>query len=128
MNKWALRKPFRGYDDGGTGYDFLKDAILENDFASRGISFDRSEIIVSDGAKSDTGNIQEIFGIDNIVAVTDPVYPVYVDTNVMAGRTGSLNEKGQFEKIVYMPCNAENNFTPELPQAKGRPDLPLLPQ
>lgn len=118
IEEMGVKETFRGYDDGGTGYDFLKNAILENDFTPRGVTLDTSEIILSDGAKSDTGNIQEIFGLDNIIAVTDPVYPVYVDTNVMAGRTGIANEKRQFEKIVYMPCTAENNFTPELPQEK----------
>jgi LL-diaminopimelate aminotransferase len=105
---------FRGYGP-EQGYDFLIDAIIENDFNSRGIELDSQEVFVSDGAKCDTGNIQEIFGIDNVIAVTDPVYPVYVDTNVMAGRTGQANKNGQYSKIVYMPCTAENNFIPELP-------------
>ncbi len=105
---------FRGYGP-EQGYDFLVNAIIENDFNPRGVELDKSEIFVSDGAKCDTGNIQEIFGLDNVVAVTDPVYPVYVDTNVMAGRTGRANQNGQYERIVYMPCTAENNFIPELP-------------
>ena len=105
---------FRGYGP-EQGYDFLIDAIIENDFRSRGVELDSSEVFVSDGAKCDTGNIQEIFGLDNIIAVTDPVYPVYVDTNVMAGRTGAAGENGQYEKIVYMPCTAENSFLPEIP-------------
>jgi len=92
---------FRGYDDGGIGYEFLRKAIIENDFNPRGIELETDEVIVSDGSKSDTGNIGEIFGLANVVAVADPVYPVYVDTNVMAGRT--------------MPCTAENNFAPALP-------------
>jgi LL-diaminopimelate aminotransferase len=106
---------FRGYGP-EQGYDFLINAIIENDFNSRGVEIDSSEIFVSDGAKCDTGNIQEILGIDNVVAVTDPVYPVYVDTNVMAGRTGKANKNGQYNKIVYMPCTAENNFIPDLPE------------
>ncbi len=106
---------FRGYDYGGIGYEFLRKAIIENDFNPRGIELETDEVIVSDGAKSDTGNIGEIFGLANVVAVADPVYPVYVDTNVMAGRTKAATETGQFEGIVYMPCTAENNFTPALP-------------
>jgi LL-diaminopimelate aminotransferase len=106
---------FRGYDDGGIGYEFLRKAIIENDFNPRGIELETDEVIVSDGAKSDTGNIGEIFGLANVVAVADPVYPVYVDTNVMAGRTKAATETGQFEGIVYMPCTAENNFAPALP-------------
>ncbi len=107
---------FHGYDDGGIGYQFLREAILTHDFTARGVELDADEIFVSDGAKCDTGNVQEIFGLDNIVAVTDPVYPVYVDTNVMAGRTGQVNEIGQYEKIVYMPATAENDFVPGPPQ------------
>ena len=98
------------------GYDFLIDAIIENDFKPRGIDLDRSEVFISDGSKCDVANIQEIFGLDNIVAIPDPVYPVYVDSNVMAGRTGPANKNGQYEKIVYMPCTAENNFIPDLPK------------
>ncbi len=100
------------------GYNFLIDAIIKNDFNSRNIELDRSEIFISDGAKCDTGNIQEIFGLNNVIAVTDPVYPVYVDTNVMAGRTGQADENGQYEKIVYMPCTTENNFIPDIPKQK----------
>ena len=106
---------FRGYDDGGIGYEFLRKTIIENDFNPRGIELETDEVIVSDGSKSDTGNIGEIFGLANVVAVADPVYPVYVDTNVMAGRTKGATETGQFEGIVYMPCTAENNFAPALP-------------
>jgi LL-diaminopimelate aminotransferase len=108
---------FRGYGP-EQGYDFLIDVIIENDFNSRNIELDHSEVFISDGAKCDTGNIQEIFGLDNVIAVTDPVYPVYVDTNVMAGRTGQAGENGQYSKIVYMPCTAENNFIPDIPQQK----------
>jgi LL-diaminopimelate aminotransferase len=107
---------FRGYGP-EQGYDFLIDAIIENDYNRRGVDLEGSEVFVSDGAKCDTGNILDIFGLDNIVAITDPSYPVYVDSNVMAGRTGEANENGQFEKIVYMPCTAENNFIPVLPDS-----------
>ncbi|MBN1392479.1 MAG: LL-diaminopimelate aminotransferase [Sedimentisphaerales bacterium] len=105
---------FRGYGP-EQGHNFLIDAIIKNDFNSRGIDLNKDEVFISDGAKCDTGNIQEIFGLDNVIAVTDPVYPVYVDTNVMAGRTGQADKNGQYGKIVYMPCTAENNFIPELP-------------
>jgi LL-diaminopimelate aminotransferase len=98
------------------GYDFLINAIIENDYKSRGIDLQPSEIFVSDGSKCDTGNIQEIFGQDNIIAVTDPVYPVYVDTNVMAGRTGKATQQGTYEGIIYLPCTAENSFIPDLPK------------
>ena len=108
-------KTFKGYDDSGIGYEFLREAIKENDFTSRGVDIDIDEIIVSDGTKCDTGNMQEIFGLDNVIAVSDPVYPVYVDTNVMSGRTGGPVEKGRYEGIVYMPCTEENNFVPDLP-------------
>ncbi len=105
---------FHGYGP-EQGYDFLIDAIIENDFNRRGVALDSSEVFISDGAKCDTGNMQEVFGADNVIAVTDPVYPVYVDTNVMAGRTGRANQNGQYDGIVYMPCVAENDFIPELP-------------
>ena len=107
---------FRGYGP-EQGYDFLKEAIVKNDFPNLGIEPD--EIFVSDGAKCDCGNIVDIFGIDNKVAITDPVYPVYLDTNVMSGRSGNYNEENQmYENIVYMPVNQENNFVPELPKTK----------
>ena len=115
VDEMGEAKTFRGYDDGGIGYEFLREAINRGDFNARGVELDNDEIFISDGAKCDTGNMQEIFGADNTIAVTDPVYPVYVDTNVMAGRTGAANEKGQYGKIVYMPCTAENNFIPEVP-------------
>jgi LL-diaminopimelate aminotransferase len=114
VDEMARPETFRGYGP-EQGYDFLINAIIENDFNARDVDLEPGEIFISDGAKCDTGNIQEIFGIDNVVAVTDPVYPVYVDTNVMAGRTGRVSKKGQYEKIVYMPCTAENNFVPDLP-------------
>jgi LL-diaminopimelate aminotransferase len=115
IDDMAKAATFRGYGP-EQGYDFLISAIIENDYNSRGVELEKSEVFVSDGAKCDTGNILDIFGLDNVVAITDPSYPVYVDSNVMAGRTGEANENGQFEKIVYMPCTAENNFNPELPK------------
>ena len=109
---------FKGYDDGGIGYEFLREAIRENDYNTRGVDVDVDEIVISDGAKCDSGNMQEIFGLDNVVAVSDPVYPVYVDTNVMAGRTGSTAGQGRYEGIVYMPCTEQNRFVPEPPDEK----------
>ena len=116
-DKMGTREGLHGYGP-EQGYDFLRNLIADNDYKSRGVDIDIDEIFVSDGAKCDTGNMQEIFGLDNVVAVTDPVYPVYVDTNVMAGRTGNAKDNGQYDGIVYMPINAENNFNPELPTEK----------
>jgi len=113
----AEHKTFRGYGP-PQGYDFLANAIIENDFESRGIKLDRDELFISDGAKSDIANIQEIFGTDNLVAVPDPVFPLYVDTNVMAGRTGLAKANGEYDRILYMPCLAENEFIPQIPQQK----------
>lgn len=107
---------FRGYPP-DYGYDFLIEAIRKNDYEMRGADIAADEIFVSDGAKSDTGGIGDIFSLDNIVAVCDPVYPVYVDSNAMAGRAGEPTDKG-FANIVYMPCNKENGFLPELPEEK----------
>ena len=108
-------KTFRGYGP-EQGYEFLRSKIIEFDYKKYGIDLSIDEIFVSDGAKCDTGNIGDIFSKDNRVAITDPVYPVYIDTNIMAGRAGTYNENtGKFENIIYMPCNAENNFEPELP-------------
>lgn len=108
---------FRGYGP-EQGYSFLINKIIENDYTPRGIQLAEDEVFVSDGAKTDTANFQEIFGLDNIFAVTDPVYPVYVDSNVMAGRTGEYKETGHYDSITYLPCTAENSFTPELPKNK----------
>ena len=116
VDEMAQPATFRGYGP-EQGYEFLIKAIIDNDYTPRGIQLGLDEVFVSDGAKSDVGNIQEIFGVDNIVAITDPVYPVYLDSNVMAGRTGAYQD-GRFQKIVYMPCTAENDFTPALPQSK----------
>ena len=105
---------FMGYGP-EQGYDFLAKAIIENDYKPYGVDLELSEVFISDGAKCDTGNIQEIFGLDNKIAVTDPVYTVYVDTNVMAGRTGEMGDDGMYEGLTYLKCNAENGFVPELP-------------
>ena len=111
------RGSFKGYGP-EQGYGWLREAIARHDFQSRGCDIDADEIFISDGSKCDTGNILDIFGDDNKIAVTDPVYPVYVDTNVMAGHTGSANDKGEFEGLVYLPVTAENNFTAEVPAEK----------
>lgn len=108
------RSSFRGYGP-EQGYDFLRDAIAENDFKARGVNISASEIFVSDGSKCDTGNILDIFGKNNRIAVLDPVYPVYVDTNVMAGHTGPADDNGRYEGLVYLPVTADNGFSPELP-------------
>jgi LL-diaminopimelate aminotransferase len=109
---------FRGYGP-EQGYAFLREAIVENDFRSKGINIDADEIFVSDGAKSDTGNIGDIFSKDNKVAITDPSYPVYVDTNAMGGRAGEPNKQNVWSNLIYLPCNAENNFIPSLPTEKA---------
>ena len=111
------RATFKGYGP-EQGYAWLREKIAKYDFQARGCNVDASEIFISDGSKCDTGNILDIFGDNNIIAVTDPVYPVYVDTNVMAGHTGSANDKGEFEGLVYLPITAENNFTASLPTQK----------
>lgn len=108
---------FRGYGP-EQGYDFLREKIAEFNYKSRGVDIDADEIFVSDGSKSDCGNIQEIFDQNAKVALPDPVYPVYLDTNVMAGRTGKLTENGYFEGVTYLPSTAENNFSPALPKTK----------
>ena len=104
---------FHGYGP-DFGYDFLIDAIIASDYAARGVEIGRDEVFISDGAKSDVGNLQELFGPDAKIAVTDPVYPVYVDSNAMAGRLGQY-ENGQWTGLTYLPCNAENGFVPPLP-------------
>lgn len=113
VDEMANKSTFHGYGP-EQGYDFLIDTIIKNDFEPRGIELSSSEVFISDGAKSDTGNIGDILGLDNKVAVTDPVYPVYVDSNVMGGRAGQLNGK-QWSDITYMACTAENNFIPSIP-------------
>lgn len=116
VDDMADEKSFYGYPP-EYGYDFLREKIRDGDFLSRGVSLGTDEIFVSDGAKSDTGNIGDIFGTENTVAICDPVYPVYIDTNVMGGRAGELLADGQWSKIVYLPCTAGNNFLPDLPQS-----------
>ena len=117
VEQMGRRETFHGYGP-EQGYEFLRKAIAENDYTSRGVKIDPDEVFVSDGAKCDTGNIQEIFGLGNVIAVTDPVYPVYVDTNVMAGRTGDCDANGRYARIVYLPCTAQNDFVPVLPKKK----------
>lgn len=115
---------FHGYGP-EQGYDFLIQAILEHDYRSRGVELRPTEIFVSDGAKSDTGNLGDILGTGNKVAITDPVYPVYIDSNVMAGRAGELQANGQWNRLTYLPCTAENHLSLLSPGA-GRHDLFVL--
>ena len=118
VEEQGTQEGFRGYGP-EQGYDFLRKAIVENDYKSRGIEIEEDEIFVSDGAKCDCGNIVDIFAQDNKVAITDPVYPVYLDTNVMSGRSGKWDEdKNIYENIVYLPVTAQNDFKPELPKEK----------
>ena len=124
VDEMANAETFHGYAP-DLGYEFLRSAIAKNDYEARGCQISADEIFVSDGAKSDSGNIQEIFGTDNKVAVCDPVYPVYVDTNVMAGRTGTYDAAtGTWSNVIYMPCTKETNFAPEIP--KETPDIIYL--
>ncbi len=111
------RSTFKGYGP-EQGYGWLREKIATQDFQARGCDIDASEIFISDGSKCDSGNILDIFGNNNTIAVTDPVYPVYVDTNVMAGNTGDVNDQGEYEGLVYLPITAENNFTAEIPTQK----------
>ncbi|MDF2872738.1 MAG: aspartate aminotransferase [Anaerocolumna sp.] len=123
-DEMGSKDTFKGYAP-DLGYDFLRGLIAENDYKSRGVTIALDEIFVSDGAKSDSANIQEIFSQDNKIAVCDPVYPVYVDSNVMAGRTGDyLADTGKWSNVIYMPCTSENNFVPEFP--KEDPDIIYL--
>lgn len=124
VDEMGKAETFHGYAP-DLGYEFLRNAIAENDYKTRGCNIQADEIFVSDGAKCDSGNIQEIFSLDNKIAVCDPVYPVYVDSNVMAGRTGTYDpDKQTWSDVIYMPCTAANNFAPELP--KETPDLIYL--
>ena len=124
VDEMADGATFRGYAP-DLGYAFLREAIAENDFRARGCEIGPDEIFVSDGAKCDSGNIQELFAFDNRIAVCDPVYPVYVDSNVMAGRTGTYDpETGYWSDVIYMPCTEENGFVADLP--KERPDIIYL--
>lgn len=113
VDEMGVQETFRGYGP-DFGYDFLVNAIREGDYASRGIDLAFDEVFISDGAKCDVGNIQELFSDDAVIAVTDPVYPVYVDSNAMAGRAGDFVD-GAWNRLVYLPCNAENNFVPAVP-------------
>lgn len=117
VDEMANAKTFRGYGP-EHGYDFLEKAIIKNVFNPRGIQLDTNEVFINDGAKSDTGNIGDILGLDNTICVTDPIYPVYIDSNAMAGRTGDIAADGKWSKVTYMPCTRENNFTPAIPQGK----------
>lgn len=124
VDEMADAKTFKGYAP-DLGYEFLRNTIAENDYIAKGVQITADEIFVSDGAKSDSANIQEIFSLDNKIAVCDPVYPVYVDSNVMAGRTGTYDgTTGLWSDVIYMPCSAENGFAPEFP--KENPDLIYL--
>lgn len=117
VEEMGNRDTFKGYGP-EQGYLWLREKIAAHDFQARGCSIDAAEIFISDGSKCDCGNILDIFGSDNTIAVTDPVYPVYVDTNVMAGHTGPVKENGEYEGLVYLPITAENNFTAEIPTQK----------
>jgi len=124
VDEMGHAETFHGYAP-DLGYAFLRDTIAKNDYRDRGCDISSDEIFVSDGAKCDCSNIQEIFSLDNKIAVCDPVYPVYVDSNVMAGRAGDYDAATErFTNVIYMPCTAENNFTPDLP--KETPDLIYL--
>lgn len=124
-NEMADEKTFKGYAP-DLGYSFLRDKISKVDYKDRGCDIEPDEIFVSDGAKCDCANIQELFDVNNTIAICDPVYPVYIDSNVMAGRTGRYdNDKTRFEDVVYMPCNADNGFAPLLPSGKA-PDMIYL--
>ena len=124
VDEMGKAETFHGYAP-DLGYEFLRNAIVEHDSKKRGADISADEIFVSDGAKSDSGNIGDIFSVDNKIAVCDPVYPVYVDTNAMAGRTGDyIPEQQKWSNVIYMPCTAETNFAPELP--KETPDIIYL--
>lgn len=124
VDEMGHAETFHGYAP-DLGYEFLRSAIAAGDYKSRGVDIAIDEIFVSDGAKCDSSNIQEILGLDNVIAVCDPVYPVYVDSNVMAGRTGTYNaETGNWSNVIYMPCTEENGFAPSLP--KETPDIIYL--
>ena len=124
VDEMAHAETFHGYAP-DLGYEFLRTAMAKNDYQDRGCDIKADEILISDGAKGDSGNIQEIFAKDNKIAVCDPVYPVYVDTNVMAGRTGTYDPKTEtWSDVIYMPCTKETNFAPELP--KETPDIIYL--
>ena len=116
VDELANKETFHGYGP-EQGYDFLIDAVIRNDYAPRGVYLESGEVFISDGAKSDTGNIGDILRHDNSIGVTDPIYPVYIDSNVMCGRAGIL-EDGRWSNVVYLPCLSENNFVPEIPDRR----------
>ena len=116
VDELASKETFHGYGP-EQGYDFLIDAVIRNDYAPRGVHLEPGEVFISDGAKSDTGNIGDILRHDNSIGVTDPIYPVYIDSNVMCGRAGIL-EDGRWSNVVYLPCLSENNFVPEIPDRR----------
>lgn len=117
VEEMAHKETFRGYSP-EQGYDFLIEAIIKNDYAPRGIQLNHSEIFISDGAKSDTGNMGDILRHDNSIGVTDPIYPVYIDSNVLIGRAGALQEDGKWSNVIYIPCTSENNFVPQIPEKR----------
>jgi LL-diaminopimelate aminotransferase len=117
IEEMGKHETFKGYGP-EQGYEFLREAIAQNDFKSRNINISANEIFVSDGSKCDSGNILDIFGRQNKIGICDPVYPVYIDTSVMDGRTGEILPNGYYDGIVYLPCNEENNFMPALPKEK----------
>ena len=117
VDEMSSEETFRGYGP-EQGYDFLIECILKHDFASRGIKLTADEVFINDGAKSDTGNIGDILRHDNSVGVTDPIYPVYIDSNVMCGRAGVLEENGKWSNVTYMPCTVENQFVPDIPDKR----------
>ncbi len=123
VDEMAKAETFRGYGP-EQGYAFLREAIAENDYKKRGVDISVNDIFISDGSKCDTGNIQEIFGHENKIAICDPVYPVYADTTVMSGKTGTIEANGYYKGIIYMPCTSDNDFIPELPSET--PDLIFL--
>jgi LL-diaminopimelate aminotransferase len=127
VEEMAKASTFKGYGP-EQGYDFLREAIAKNDYQARGVNISAEDIFVSDGSKCDTGNIQEVFGNQNKIAICDPVYPVYADTTVMSGKTGECKDNGYFEGIIYMPCTEANGFIPDLPKERTRPYFPLFPQ
>lgn len=114
VKEMGEKDTFRGYGP-EQGYDFLIDAVIKGEYKSRNIDISHDEVFISDGSKCDVANIQEIFDINSTIAIADPVYPVYLDSNVMAGRSGALNNNGYFEKIIYMPSTKDNNFKPSFP-------------
>lgn len=124
VDEMGVAETFRGYAP-DLGYEFLRQAIVDNDYRARGVEIALDEIFISDGAKSDSGNIGDIFSVDNKIAVCDPVYPVYVDTNAMAGRTGEyIEQTGKWSEVIYMPCTEETNFAPQIPDQT--PDIIYL--